>query len=255
MTEHGGPGRPGGTTRRELILSVAGTAVGALLAGCSPAGRAPSTGRAGGLPAHPPIPTRLPAGAPPPVGPAGLVTSAAVLAENARPGTTDWVPTGVQTQAGIEGYTDRTSATPGQQIALAVSTTATRYRVQIYRLGWYGGLGARLLAESPELPGSRYPVPAPTTGARTVACTWPVGWRFTIGADWLSGAYLAKLVGDAGQQHLTPFTVRDDTSTSAYLAVNAVTTWQAYNTWGGYSLYLGRPLPGSSRTATRAGAC
>jgi hypothetical protein len=34
--------------------------------------------------------------------------------------------------------------------------------------------------------------------------------------------------------------VRDDTSTAAYVIQSSVTTWQAYNLWGGYSLYYGK---------------
>ena len=54
-----------------------------------------------------------------------------------------------------------------------------------------------------------------------------------------AGDYLLKLVGSQGAQAFVPLCVRDDASTAAFVVVNAVTTWQAYNRWGGYSLYYG----------------
>ena len=45
--------------------------------------------------------------------------------------------------------------------------------------------------------------------------------------------------GATGEQQFVPFCVRDDTSTAAVVIQQSVTTWQAYNRWGGYSLYYG----------------
>ncbi len=195
--------------------------------------------------------------APPVVVPAaagtlGMAVSPTVQAENARPGTLAWVPTGVQVDHGIEGYPDRASAVAGEQVSLAVSTQAPQFIVEIYRLGWYGGAGARLVGTSPELMGWRFAVPAADPVTHMVECAWPVAWRFMIGADWISGSYLCKLVGSGGQQSYVPFTVRDDTSAAAYLVQSSVTTWQAYNRWGGYSLYLGRSGAAGASFAERA---
>jgi hypothetical protein len=38
---------------------------------------------------------------------------------------------------------------------------------------------------------------------------------------------------------MIPLCIRDDASQSAILIMHSVTTWQAYNRWGGYSLYYG----------------
>ncbi len=58
-----------------------------------------------------------------------------------------------------------------------------------------------------------------------------------VDEDWPVGSYLLKLVASTGQQRWVPLTVRDDASTATYVIENAVTTWQAYNRWGGCSLY------------------
>ena len=75
-----------------------------------------------------------------------------------------------------------------------------------------------------------------------------------IDKSWPPGMYLLKLVGDAGQQQYVPLCVRDDASTAAYVLQNSVTTWQAYNLWGGYSLYYGMKPGGGQDFAHRARA-
>ncbi len=63
-----------------------------------------------------------------------------------------------------------------------------------------------------------------------------------------------KLVGDGGQEQFVPLTVRDDASTAAFVFQNSVTTWQAYNLYGGYSLYYGANGRGGQDFAHRARA-
>jgi hypothetical protein len=72
-----------------------------------------------------------------------------------------------------------------------------------------------------------------------IECRWARSATLKVGLDWLPGTYLIKLVGDHGQRHYVPLTVRDDASTAAIVVQSSVTTWQAYNLWGGYSLYGG----------------
>jgi len=175
---------------------------------------------------------RLPGGARVPV-------AAWLVAENAKPGTTDWVVTGVQTPGALEGYADQVSALPGQEITLYVHTAAQSVHVEAYRMGYYQGLGGRLVARTDTVAGTQQPPATFTPGVNTVECHWAPSLSLRIGRAWPPGAYLLKLVGDAGQQQYIPFCVRDDQSTAAFVFQNSVTTWQAYNLWGGYSLYLG----------------
>ena len=74
----------------------------------------------------------------------------------------------------------------------------------------------------------------------TVETSWAPSLALRIDRSWPPGDYLLKLVGSGGQQHYVPIAVRDDASSAAYMVLNAVTTWQAYNLWGGYDLYEGR---------------
>ncbi|MFZ0666925.1 MAG: N,N-dimethylformamidase beta subunit family domain-containing protein [Acidimicrobiales bacterium] len=177
---------------------------------------------------------------------ADLPTAGWVLAENRKPGTNAWVVTCVPVPHSIEGYPDHVSATVGDDVALHISSNSPTFHVEAYRMGWYQGYGGRLIWQSAETAGRLYAIPPPQTAANTVECNWPASVGFTVTPDWPTGDYLLKLVGSDGQQKLMPFIVRDDSSKSAIVVQNSVTTWQAYNLWGGYSLYYGVDGSGQS---------
>ena len=179
----------------------------------------------------------------------GLPVADWVVEENRRPGTLAWVihpqplPPGVLPAwpAAIEGYADRVSYVAGDEVGLHVSTTASSFRAEVYRMGYYQGHGARLVATTGEISGRLRSVPALETATNTVQCDWPRSVALTVGPDWSPGAYLVKLVASSGERHYVPFCVRDDASTAPIVVQSSVTTWQAYNLWGGYSLYGGAP--------------
>jgi hypothetical protein len=167
-----------------------------------------------------------------------LPVSPAIVAENARTGHAWWVTT-PQRPGDIWGYADQVSAVDGDTVTLFVSTRASRFHVEAYRMGYYQGIGGRLVWQSAELPGSVQPPPALIHPTNTIECSWSPSLSVPIDPTWPPGAYLLKLVGNGGQQQFIPLCVRDDTSTAAIVLQHSVTTWQAYNRWGGYSLYYG----------------
>ncbi len=175
-----------------------------------------------------------------------LPTAAWLQAENRRPGTNAWIVGSVPVPHSIEGYPDHVSAKAGDTVAVHVSSTARTFHVEAYRMGWYQGYGGRLIWRSAETAGAVQPIPGPTPSTNTIECNWAPSLHFDVTSDWPAGNYLLKLVGSNGQQKLMPFIVRDDSSTSAIVVQNSVTTWQAYNLWGGYSLYYGVSGSGQS---------
>ena len=181
-----------------------------------------------------------------------LPTSPAIIAENARTGDAWWVTT-PQAAGDIEGYADRVSAQLGDVVTLRINTKATTFHVEAYRMGYYQGIGARRVWQSAEVAGVRQAPPALIAPTNTVECTWTPSIQFTIDATWPPGAYLLKLVGSTGEQGFVPLCVRDDSSGSAILVQQSVTTWQAYNRWGGYSLYYGNKGGSLSFTQNSAG--
>jgi hypothetical protein len=165
-----------------------------------------------------------------------------IVAENAKPGTAGWaIPDDPAVWAKVSGWLDQVSAQRGDTVGLYVSTAAPTFHVEAIRLGWYGGLGGRSVWRSDEIAGVQQPTARtdPATGMRDAP--WQKSTDVVIGQDWTPGLYILKLVSADGGQSMVPLTVRDDASHSAILISSAVTTWQAYNGWGGASLYSGGP--------------
>lgn len=174
----------------------------------------------------------------------------AIRNENAKEGTARWDLT-PPPKPGIEGYASESSAGPGQAFHLHVGAahSADRYRIYVYRLGWYGGEGGRLIRclPSPDCdddePAAPQPLPPPPDAATgEVGAGWSTTDTLRIGRDWVSGYYLAVLRVTAGPDEgavgRVPLIVRAAPGDrSAILVQVPVNTWQAYNPWGGKSLY------------------
>src|SRR5215470_13235063 len=171
-----------------------------------------------------------------------------VQRENSRPGTSGWeVSAGVGTV--IIGYASETSVAPGQSFHLHVAAPpGSLYRVLVYRLGWYRGAGGRLIMCVPGCRSSHAAIaqPPPTTPGSVTGlfrAPWRVTDRVEIPPAAVSGYYEAKLeiVGGAyaGAVGSVPLIVRQSPAApaSAVLVQVPVNTWEAYNPWGGKSLY------------------
>ena len=147
----------------------------------------------------------------------------------------------------LEGYASEVSVAPGEVLRLHVSADRARwYRVEVYRIGWYRGTGGRLVACVPgcrsDHLGAPRRVPPINTETGRLALSWPVSDSIRIGPKWVSGYYVANLVLTRGRLarrgSYVPFVVRASASRRAAILVQAaVNTWQAYNSWGGRSLY------------------
>jgi hypothetical protein len=239
----------GGIDRRGFLKLAAGAvAAAAGLAGADTAGAA---GRPGSAKGHP----RQRAGVRHVQLASGVSvpTAAWLIAENKRKGSLGWVVTGIQTPGQLEGYANQVSAITGDDVTLFVNTIARSVHVEAYRMGYYQGLAGRLVHRSAEVAGQAQAPPEVTPGVNTVRAAWEPTLTVTIDRRWPPGNYLLKLVGDGGaQQQYIPLTVRDDTSHAAYVLQNSVTTWQAYNLWGEYSLYYGPTSGGGQDFANRA---
>jgi N,N-dimethylformamidase beta subunit-like, C-terminal len=171
-----------------------------------------------------------------------------VQREDSRPGTAGWeIPASAGTV--ITGFASETSVAPGQSFDLHVaSPPGSRYRVLVYRLGWYRGVGGRLIMCVPGCRSSQAAIaqPPPTTpdpATGLFRAPWRVTDRVEIPPDAVSGYYEVKLeiVGGAhaGAVGSVPLIVRQSPAAppSAVLVQVPVNTWEAYNRWGGKSLY------------------
>jgi hypothetical protein len=176
-----------------------------------------------------------------------------IVRENARAGTKDWqISEGDEALTQIQAYTSATSVSPGDELTFYVSTAneGDGYTIDIYRLGWYNGDGARLMTSLAGLKGqvqgyydwqahllSNCDSCRVNKDTGLVEANWRPSYSLTIPGDWTTGVYLAKFTHVAsGKARFAPFDVRGNTH-STYIAVTCDTTYAAYNTWGGYSLY------------------
>ncbi|NOY43218.1 MAG: hypothetical protein GXP26_15465 [Planctomycetes bacterium] len=173
-------------------------------------------------------------------------TQTGVIAdENKQPGTLDWLLTNTKIDPeskfrspSIEGYCSHTSLRAGEKIQFFVSTNpASSFTLDIYRMGYYGGKGARLMKQLGSIESKT--MSDPEVGPKRLRnCQWPVSAELIIPKDWVSGVYLGKLstVGEDLQSYVI-FIVRDDRPADILFQCSDH-TWQAYNRWpSNFALY------------------
>ncbi len=178
-----------------------------------------------------------------------------IVLENQKPGNpqSEWDIVGAGS-SNIEGFATDISVNRGNQIDFKINTNSSNYRIDIYRLGYYGGMGARKVATIQHTGVQNQPAPLRDDATGLVdAGNWSVSASWDVPEDAVSGVYIAKLVrqdGVEGANHI-PFIVRDDSSTSDVVFQTSDTTWQAYNGWGGANFYGGNG-PATGQGAGRA---
>ena len=218
---------------RPLVLAAVVGA--ALLGGCGGAG----TSRAGrGAPTarHADGPYRWlvrTTGAPP-----------SIQAENALPGSTAWRLPGPAAQVGglasgnVRGYASPETVLPGQTVQIAADAPGARHlRITIYRMGWYGGTGGRAVLVSRSLPVLHQPACDHVSATGLTTCHWRPSLSIRIPAALPSGVYIAKLRAATGQSDV--LFVLAARRPAPLLAMLPTATYEAYNGWGGDSLYPG----------------
>jgi hypothetical protein len=176
--------------------------------------------------------------------PAAAVCVSVISCENELPGTppSDWQVSGAGDST-IQGFATSISVNVGSTVQFKVSTPARAYHIDILRMGYYQGNGARkvvsALRPSATLPQSQPACRNDTQPTGLIDCgNWAVSASWAVPSTAVSGVYLAHLVrDDTGGSSLIPFIVRNDASHSDMIFQTSDETWQAYNSYGGNSLY------------------
>jgi hypothetical protein len=170
-------------------------------------------------------------------------TSNPIVVENQLPGTPQsvWDVSG-NGDATIQGFATDISVNHGQTINFKINdTAAAAYHIDIYRVGYYQGNGARLEATIGSSQTLHQVQPSPLTDPTTglIDCgNWAVSASWAVPSAAVSGVYFARVVrDDTGGASQILFVVRADESHSDLLVQTSDATWQAYNTYGGNSLY------------------
>lgn len=143
----------------------------------------------------------------------------------------------------IEGYPEQISYAPGDELRLCTSTSATQFSLKIFRVG----AEKKEVFKQTGIKGTEYPIPEK---ASSHGCSWPSSWSLKIPAEWPSGYYQVEFeITDNGGKftHRGKRTATADTffvlrsaepgKHSRILLQLATNTYNAYNNWGGSSLY------------------
>lgn len=174
----------------------------------------------------------------------------AINQENRRAGSTNWQLNKVWPNQGkgyrsawVEGYVSHQSIEAGETLTFFVSTNpARKVTIEIFRMGYYGGSGARHYTTLGPIETASQPLP-PVGEKRLRECRWPASATLRIPSDWPSGVYLGKLsrLPESKHEHAwqsyVVFIVRDRRKADVLLQCSD-NTWQAYNRWpDDYSMY------------------
>jgi len=166
-----------------------------------------------------------------------------ITRENALQGATDWQltrvrpepPDGVRCPA-IEGFCTRQSVKVGDTLGICFSTApAKAFKLEIFRTGYYGGRGARLMKTIPSLQGQQRQTPQ-RAGKQLRECRWKPSVELKIPSDWISGVYVGRLTTESDDtgfgywQSYVVFIVKDDRPADVLFQCSD-NTWQAYNEW------------------------
>ncbi|AIY03624.1 hypothetical protein ART_4025 [Arthrobacter sp. PAMC 25486] len=170
-----------------------------------------------------------------------------ISCENSKPGTDPsiWDISGAG-DSDIQGFSTDISVNVGQTIGFKVKTDASAYTIDIYRTGWYQGLGARKIVSV--TPSATLPQIQPQclsdVSTQLYDCgTWGLSASWAVPANAVSGVYVALLTRpDNGNKSQITFIVRDDSSHAKVVFQTSDPTWQAYNTYGGADFYQGASI-------------
>ncbi|HEV3035304.1 MAG TPA: N,N-dimethylformamidase beta subunit family domain-containing protein [Solirubrobacteraceae bacterium] len=168
-----------------------------------------------------------------------------IAAENRARGTRAWRLPGPAHELGgaargaIVGYVAEQAIAPGEAQSVYVSAPRARtVTVRVYRMGWYGGLGGRLVLASARLPARSQPPCAHRLRTGLTECRWHATLSFPIPSALASGVYIVKLRASTGAESDCMFVLHSRLPPRLLVEIPTA-TYEAYNAWGGDSLYPG----------------
>jgi len=159
--------------------------------------------------------------------------------ENAHTGDPSWRPTTLWGTTRVPIYLDRQSTVCGSPVRVHLGGQGEAgVTVRVYRIGWYGGAGARLVWTSPTVtvrtdPGAR------RRGVEMPSPGWAAAVALPVDAAWTPGEYLVESWDAGGLAGVAPLVVRDEADSGGLLVVHSNLTWAAYSQYLGSSLYKG----------------
>ena len=161
-----------------------------------------------------------------------------VVLENQHPGSGNWqmwlhgIPPADDVNQQIKGYASATSVNLGESITFYVTVNpAQQYTMDVYRMGWYQGLGGRLMQSIGPLQGVAQPACPVDSSTGLIECDWTASYTLSVPPTWTSGVFIVQLTNAQGSQNYITFVVRDDARVADIMFQQAVNTYQAYNNY------------------------
>jgi YD repeat-containing protein len=156
-------------------------------------------------------------------------------------GSTAWRLTNYD-QDGITGYATKSSVNLGESVTLRIANQvgSGSAEVNVFRMGWYGGTGGRLVYQNKKATiGNDRNCESPDETTGYWSCeNWENSLTVPSSSLPASGIYLVRIKDLANSQdNQIIFTVRNDARKSALLYKLPTATYQAYNSFNGHSLY------------------
>jgi hypothetical protein len=141
----------------------------------------------------------------------------------------------------IAGFATKMSLNSGQTVRFKINVqSGANYTIKIYRIGYYGGNGGRLMQDLGTFGGTIQPNGIANSTTGLLDCSnWSESASWAIPSNAVSGFYIAKLERTGGGSNHIAFIVRNDASNSDLYLQFPDATWQAYNGYGGNSNYDG----------------
>jgi hypothetical protein len=162
-----------------------------------------------------------------------------IVKENSLPGIprANWFLGNSGTNSTIAGYTDKTSYSAGDTVNFKVDSTNNAFRVEIYRLGFYGNevLGARCVTGDAFVTGSPTTQSAPSVDGTLghTTCAWSSTATWTIPSDATPGFYYVLFRRtDVTTNVASGHFIVKGSPTNKTVLVSPDCTYQAYNIWG-----------------------
>lgn len=181
-----------------------------------------------------------------------------IVKENTLPGThvSNWFLGDLGTSSGICGYTDKLTYNPGDTVNFKVDSGTNAFRVEVFRLGWYGwdAFGARLV--TPFITGTPTAQSSPSVDSTlgSTSCAWTTNATWSIPSDTPSGRYyvIFRRTDTGGVFSTTDFTIKGDVTNTAAI-ISPDFTYNAYNLWGAPGDFGAKNQTWSGRSLYEAG--
>jgi hypothetical protein len=181
-----------------------------------------------------------------------------IAQENRNHGTRAWRLPGPAADVGgvaggpISAYVAEQAIAAGGRERIYVHDPGARtVRLRIFRIGWYGGLGGREVLQTARLPLARQPPCHHDVRTGLTQCRWHPALSFRVPGALPSGVYIVQAWAGSRDRTDCLFVLTSGRRTPL-LAQLPTATYEAYNAWGGDSLYPGGALR-VARTRTMQG--